>query len=111
MADTNNTYTEEQRALLLRTMKKDLELITDYFDSSALEEKNQQLFMYIDLAVTFIVREGSQLDLDDYSDIQLVSMYAAWLYERRKDNTAKMPYWLRYNLNNKLFSQKMRSES
>ena len=111
MADTSNTYTEGQEELLLQTLKNDLELITDYLDQTELERKNQSLFMYIDLAVTAIKREGISLDLEEYSDIQLVSIYAMWLYEKRKDKTAQMPRMLRYNLNIKLFSQKMGEDS
>ena len=54
-------------------------------------------------------------------DVQLVEMYAAYLYRRRVGNEQGynteamnpqgMPYMLRYALNNRIFSEKMRAQS
>lgn len=99
--------TDRQKETLLVMLKNELELITDFLDEEALESKNNQLQVYIDSGISFIEREGITLDLDDISDCQLVIMYASWLYDKRKDGVAIMPRMLRYNLNNRLFSQKV----
>ena len=54
-------------------------------------------------------------------DLQLIEMYAAYLYRRRAGNEQGynteamnpqgMPYMLRYALNNRIFSEKMRAGS
>lgn len=100
--------TDRQNETLLIMLKNELEIITDYLDEDALESKNNQLMVYIDSAISFIQREGIALDLEDISDCQLVTMYASWLYDKRKDGVAIMPRMLRYNLNNRLFSQKVK---
>ena len=50
--------------------------------------------------------------LEDIQDVNLIVMYAAYLYRKRADEGApQMPRMLRYALNNRLFSQKIREES
>lgn len=83
---------------MLTMLKTDLGITTTAYD--------ERLQQYITSAQTQIEREGIELD-DSVDDIQLVVMYAAWLW-RRRDGMEGMPRMLRYALNNRLFSQKMR---
>ena len=99
--------TTAQLETLLIMLKSNLELITDYMDSVAKAEKETELTQYIYASITYIEREGITLNFDDISDNLLVTMYASWLYDKRKDGVAVMPRMLRYNLNNRLFSQKV----
>lgn len=92
---------------LLILLKANIGLITDYMDDEAKEQKNLELSHYIQAGISFIEREGITLDLDEDGDCSLVVMYANWLYDRRKDGVAVMPRMLRWNLNNRLFSEKV----
>lgn len=93
---------------LLVMLKSNLEIITDYMDIEARAAKDTELTQYIDSAKNFITREGITLSLDDISDCQLIVMYASWLYEKRKSYSIEpMPRMLRYNLNNRLFQEKL----
>ena len=58
-------------------------------------------------AQEMITREGITLT-DSIEDGNLVVMYAAYLYRKRADDAPVMPRMLRYALNNRLFSQKVR---
>lgn len=58
-----------------------------------------------------ITREGIKLDLSEVDDCLTVSMYAAYLYRRRAVADNGMPRMLRYRLNNRLFAEKMESET
>ncbi len=67
----------------------------------------------LEMAASAIKREGVTLQADNLEDDMLVEMYAAWLYRKRANdgNTSfavGMPRMLRYQLNNKLASQKMK---
>lgn len=57
----------------------------------------------ITLAKAAIEREGITLQ-DNVEDGMLISMYAAYLYRKRKED-GPMPRMLRYALNNRLFSK------
>ena len=71
----------------------------------------------IDVAVDRITAEGITLG-EGVDDMQLVSMYAAYLYRRRTGNSEGystealnpqgMPYMLRLALNNRIFAEGMR---
>ena len=91
---------------LLVMLKNNLEIITDYMDAEAAEAKSNELMVYINAAKEFIQREGITI-VDTVGDALLIVMYAAWLYERRKsaDSYGIMPRMLRWNLNNRLFSE------
>lgn len=102
--------TPDQMGALLSMLESNLELILDYLDSDAKTEKENQLKVYINTAISFITTEGIELGLNDDADRMLVVMYAEWLYDKRKDPVAEMPRMLRYSLNNRLFSQKMRED-
>lgn len=94
-------------AELLVMLKADLEIITDYMDETAREAKDAELEQYLAAARRFIATEGITLDLSDLGDCQLTIMYAAWLYRKRKDDGAGMPRMLSWNLNNRLFREKV----
>lgn len=100
--------TTKQKAVLLKRLENNLELYLDYYDDEAKETKESELMVYINSAIQFILEEGITLDLDQDGDCTLVTMYASWLYDKRKDGVAIMPRMLRYNLNNKLFGQKVK---
>lgn len=104
MADISN----EKMTILLKMLENNLELILDYMDAEAKGNKENELTQYIKSSYDYIEREGIKLNLDDISDCLLVVMYAAWLYDKRKDGVAIMPRMIRYNLNNRLFAQKVK---
>ena len=103
---------------ILTMLKQGLEIITDYMDEESKSAKNLELMQYIETAEVFIEREGIVLE-DTVSDQMLVSMYAMWLYDKRKTTGSKytsyyiqnMPRMLRYNLNNRLLQQKVRNDT
>ena len=74
----------------------------------------------IETAKTRIRAEGVTLG-NTTEDLQLIEMYAAYLYRKRAGNEQGynteamnpqgMPYMLRYALNNRIFSEKMRAQS
>lgn len=66
-----------------------------------------RLTQYIVTSKAAIEREGASLS-DAVEDIQLVAMYAGWLW-RKRDTGDGMPRNLRWMLNNKIFSEKARS--
>lgn len=102
--------TNEQKSVLLKLFEVNQELDFTFYDEEAKSEKEDQLWVYLQAAINFIEREGIVLDFDELDDELLVVMYAGWLYDKRKDPTAQMPRMVRYNLNNKLFSQKAGNE-
>lgn len=99
--------------LILDMLKMNLELFTDYMDAEAQASKERELTQYVNAAISYIQREGIVLE-DVLDDQMLVSMYASWLYDKRKTTGSKytsyfiqnMPRMLRYNLNNRLLQQK-----
>lgn len=99
--------TREQTNVLLKMLEADLDLMTDYMDEDSRQRKTTQLVQYIMSATAFIEREGITLDFDKIDDCILTVMYASWLYDKRKDGVAIMPRMLRYNLNNRLFNEKV----
>lgn len=100
---------------LLTMLKAGLEIITDYMDAEAKQAKDQELTMYIYTSINNIEREGVRLDPDAIDDMMLVTMYAMWLYDKRKTTGSKytsyyiqnMPRMLRWTLNNRLMQQKV----
>lgn len=101
--------TDNQMQVLLKMLENNLELILDYMDQEARESKETELTQYIQASATYIEREGITLNFDDISDELLVVMYSSWLYDQRKNGVAIMPRMLRYNLNNRLFAEKVGS--
>lgn len=83
---------------MLTMIKVDLGITSTTYDA--------RLTQYLTSAQTEITREGAVLDLSSVDDMQLVVMYAAWMW-RRRDTMEGMPRMLRYALNNKIFARKM----
>lgn len=84
---------------MLEMLKVDLGITTTAYD--------ERLGQYITSAQQMIEREGVKtLNLSSsLEDMQLVVMYAAWLW-RRRDSMEGMPRMLRWALNNRIFSEK-----
>ena len=84
---------------MLTMLKTDLGIRT----STAYDARLEQL---LTVAQREIIGEGaSTLDASDPLDMQLIVMYAAWLW-RRRDDMSGMPRMLRWTLNNRIMSEK-----
>ena len=84
---------------MLAMLKTDLGIST----STAYNTRLEQL---LTVAQSAIIEEGaSTLDVSDPLDMQLIVMYAAWLW-RRRDDMSGMPRMLRWTLNNRIMSEK-----
>ena len=84
---------------MLAMLKTDLGIST----STAYNTRLEQLLTVAQSAIT---EEGaSTLDASDPLDMQLIVMYAAWLW-RRRDSMDGMPRSLRYQLNRRIFAEK-----
>ena len=67
---------------------------------------DERLGQMLTAAQQQITSEGvSDLDTSDPVDMQLIVMYAAWLW-RRRDDMQGMPRMLRWQLNNRVFAVK-----
>lgn len=102
-------YTETEKEALLSMLEMNLGLIFDYMDAEAKGQKEMQLGYYIDAAIEFIEREGISLNYESQGDLMLITMYSAFLYEKRNDGVSVMPRALRYNLNNRVLQEKVNS--
>ena len=69
---------------------------------------NARLNQYIETAQEQIAQTGITLT-NSAADQQLTVMYAAWLW-RKRDSMSGMPRMLKYAINNRLFSEKMKTE-
>lgn len=87
---------------LLEGLKIDLGISTTVYDS--------RLTTYLQSAYEAISEQGATLNSDSIRDRQLVIMYAAWTW-RRRDSGEGMPRMIRYALNNRIFSEKMKGDS
>ena len=99
---------------ILVMLKANLEIATNVHDT--------YLGQLLEVGYKEIEREGIKIDkvaapegasyqysIEDIDDINLIVMYAAYLYRKRADEDApQMPRMLRYCLNNRLFSQKIK---
>lgn len=85
----------EQKISLLKVQ---LGITTTAFDTALGE--------YLRAACIEITREGITLTEDD---LHLELMYASWLW-RKRDTGEAMPRMLRYQLNNRVFSEKARDD-
>ena len=87
----------QQDSTLLAMLKTDLGI------SSAQTAYNTRLEQLLTAAQDAIMKEGaSDLDASDPLDMQLIVMYAAWLW-RRRDEMTGTPRMLRLALNNRVF--------
>ena len=85
---------------ILTILKTDLQISVDAYDGL--------LNNFILLAKKNIETEGITLT-ESAEDGMLVETYAAWLARKRKENVP-MSRMLRYMLNNRLLSEKMKAE-
>lgn len=99
--------TDDQMTALLTMLKYNLGIITDYMDQEAKEQKEAQLQNYINASVDFIERQGITLDYSAMGDMMLITMYSQYLYDKRMDGVSVMPRALRYELNNRVFQEKV----
>lgn len=84
-------------AEMLTALKVDLGITTDAYDA--------RLTQLLTAAGTEIEREGIHLD-ETLDDCNLQIRYALWMW-RRRDSERGMPRMLRYQLNNRLFAEKV----
>ena len=84
---------------MLDMLRTDLGITTNKYDV--------RLYKLIESAQKMIETEGITIDDTDPPDQQLVVSYAAWMW-RRRDTMEGMPRMLRWQLNNRLMSQKMK---
>lgn len=82
----------------LAILKKDLQMLTTAND--------EYLEKLLELAVENIRMEGIKLKEGDIRCDMAVIQYAAFLFRKRAGDVTTMPRFLRYELNNLLFSQK-----
>ena len=87
--------TKEERLTLL---KNNLQMLTSSNDSL--------LSSLLDASVEYIQKEGITLVENDIGIDMVIVQYAAYLFRKRASEETAMPRFLRYNLNNILFSQK-----
>lgn len=85
--------------LMLSGLKANLGITSFVYDD--------RLRAYLDSAKQMIGREGVTLT-DSAEDTTLVIQYAAWMWQER-DNGTGMPRMIRYALNNRIFSEKMKN--
>ena len=83
---------------MLQMLKTDLGITTTAYDA--------RLRQYLQSAEAQIEREGINLTKTCIDDMELIVMYAAWMW-RRRDTMEGMPRMLRYALNNRLFAEKL----
>lgn len=84
---------------MLDMLRTDLGITTNKYDV--------RLYKLIESAQKMIETEGITIDDTDPQDQQLVVSYAAWMW-RRRDTMEGIPRMLRWQLNNRLMSQKMK---
>lgn len=87
---------------LLSALKIDLGITTNAYD--------ERMTQYLKSSYEAIKEEGINLDVSSMKDQQLVILYSAWMW-RRRDSGEGMPRMIRYALNNRLFSEKMKGAS
>lgn len=82
---------------LLAMLKIDLGITASLYDT--------RLSQYLKTAQDEIEREGVNLSpSDDVADANLVIQYAAWMW-RKRDTGEGMPRMIRWQINNRLFSE------
>lgn len=94
--------TSEQIAAILTRLKTDIGIK----NTTAYDERLGQI---IESSYQSIIEEGaSTLDPDKERDIELIVMYSNWVWNGRRtgDEIHRM---LRWNLNNRIFSEKARN--
>lgn len=82
----------------LAVLKQDLQMLTNAND--------EYLRTLLQSAASAIKEEGITLMEGDIKSDMAVIQYAAYLFRKRSGQDTTMPRYLRYQLNNMLFSQK-----
>lgn len=78
------------------------------FTSNGQTRIDTRLSQLLKAAEAEIIKEGAtSLNKAQIDDAQLIVMYAAWLW-RRRDTQDGMPRMVRYQLNNRVFYDKMK---
>ena len=81
------------------------------FSSNGATKIDDRLKQLISVAEKNLISEGAlTLNRNNIDDVQLIVMYAAWLW-RRRDTQDDMPRMVRYAINNRVFAEKMVSGS
>lgn len=96
-------WTQETTETVLTMVKTDLKIK----NSTAYDVR---LTQDIEAAIADIQREGVKTLSGSIEDMELVAIYAAWLYTQRIEGGA-MPRMLRVKLNNRIFSGRMKNSS
>lgn len=86
----------------LKLLKRDLQMLTSSND--------EFLSSLLSTAEAAIQREGISLVENDIDIDMAVIQYAAYLFRKRAGNETAMPRFLRWRLNNILFSQKGKTD-
>lgn len=87
---------------MLEMLKIDLGITANVYD--------ERLGQYLEAARRGCEREGVSFPATlAVEDMQLIVMYAAWMW-RKRDTAEGMPRMLRYLLNNRVIQQKMTAE-
>lgn len=101
MPEQNNSATPTPEEIMLGMLKVDLGISSTAYDS--------RLGQYITSAKKEIVRVGITFpDEFDVEDMQLIVMYASYMWRKRDGNETGMPRNLQFLLHNRLMSQKMK---
>ena len=96
---------QQQDSTMLAMLKTDLGI------SAAQTAYNTRLEQLLTAAQAAIIDKGaSTLDASDPLDMQLIVMYAAWLW-RRRDEMSGMPRMLQLELNNRVFGEAARVDA
>lgn len=94
--------TSEQIAAILTRLKTDIGIK----NTTAYDERLGQI---IKSSYQSIIEEGAKtLDPDKERDIELIVMYSNWVWNGRRTGD-EMHRMLRWNLNNRIFSEKARN--
>lgn len=91
--------TQTQKITALAMMKTDLGIMST---TTAYDDRFSKL---LESSEEMIAEQGAHLDLDDPKDLQILVMYASWMW-RRRDSGDGMPRMLRYALNNRIMKEK-----
>lgn len=86
---------------ILSMLKSNLQIMGTTWD--------EYLTQLVEVAKREIEREGVELYMSEIDDVNLVVMYASYLY-RKRNTDGPMPRMLRYALNNRLFAGKLEDE-
>ena len=101
---------------ILIVLKTDLQIsapkydsfLTKYIALAKAAIRREGIILQETESCTGATKEGEKIIEVSYitEDGMLIAMYAAYLYRKRKEEKGAMPRMLRYELNQRLFSQK-----